>query len=180
MMRRLSLAVILAAGCAPTQSAPGFAQRYEPSATQVGDVAGRLLMAHNRERARVGVPPLRWDPMLAASAATYAPALAAMGRLQHSSRAGRPGQSENLWMGTSGAYSIEQMVGSWAAERSWFRPGVFPYVSTTGNWFDVSHYTQMIWRGTSSLGCALHHTRRWDYLICRYAPKGNIDGRRVP
>lgn len=143
-------------------------------------MSARLLAAHNVERARVGVPPLRWDPQLAAAAASYGPALARLGRLEHSPRASRPGQRENLWMGTRGAYSPEQMVGSWASERAWFRPGIFPNVSSTGNWLDVSHYTQMIWRTTTSVGCAVHAAGRTDYLICRYSPPGNVGGRRVP
>ncbi|HWH22955.1 MAG TPA: CAP domain-containing protein, partial [Allosphingosinicella sp.] len=106
--------------------------------------------------------------------------LGALGRMEHSPRAGRPGQSENLWMGTRGAYSPEAMVGDWASEKRWFRPGIFPNVSTTGNWLDVSHYTQMIWRTTTSVGCAIHSSRSYDFLICRYSPKGNQDGRRVP
>lgn len=140
----------------------------------------RLLVAHNQERARLGVPPLAWDPALAASAASYGPALAAVGRLQHSPRASRPGQRENLWMGTRGAYSPEQMVENWAGERRMFRPGIFPAVSTTGNWLDVSHYTTMIWRTTTRVGCAVHSNASFDYLICRYSPPGNIDGQSVP
>lgn len=54
--------------------------------------AARLLAAHNRERARVGVAPLRWDPMLAASAASYGPTLARLGGLRHSPKAARSGQ----------------------------------------------------------------------------------------
>jgi hypothetical protein len=80
----------------------------------------------------------------------------------------------------AGAYSPEQMIAQWAKERAWFRPGTFPSVSSTGNWADVSHYTQMIWRGTTNVGCAVHRNRRTDYLICRYSPPGNIDGQRVP
>lgn len=144
------------------------------------DIAARLLAAHNIERISVGVPPLLWDPSLAAAAAAYGPTLAAIGRLEHSPRASRPGQRENLWMGTRGAYSPERMVGSWAEEKAWFRPGIFPTVSSTGNWLDVSHYTQMIWRSTTNIGCAIHPTRTTDYLICRYSPQGNVDGRRVP
>lgn len=139
-------------------------------------LSARLLAAHNAERARVGAPPLRWDPALAASAAAYGPALAKLGRLQHSPRQLRPGQRENLWMGSAGAYSPEQMVGSWIAERRYFRAGVFPHVSRTGNWMDVSHYTQLIWRTTTSVGCAVYRSRGWDYLICRYSPPGNRDG----
>jgi Cysteine-rich secretory protein family len=143
-------------------------------------VAARLLAAHNRERARLGVPPLRWDWSLAAAAASYGPALARMGRLSHSPRAGRAGQRENLWMGTRGAYSLEQMVGNWISERAYYRPEMpFPYVSRTGNWADVAHYTQLVWSGTTRVGCAVYPSPRWDFLICRYSPPGNIAGRRA-
>ena len=144
------------------------------------DLSARLLAAHNRERAAVRVPPLQWDAQLATAAAAYAPRLAALGRLEHSPRSGRPGQSENLWMGSAGRFTPEQMVANWAEERRWFRPGIFPNVSTTGDWLDVSHYTQIIWPTTTRVGCALHRGRRADFLVCRYSPKGNQDGRRVP
>jgi hypothetical protein len=71
-------------------------------------------------------------------------------------------------------------VSTWTAERRFFRAGVFPDVSTTGNWLDVSHYTTMIWRATTRVGCAIHRTPDWEFLICRYSPPGNIDGRPVP
>ena len=164
----------LASNSAPAQP------RTPASAMALDPVSTRLLAAHNRERALVGVPPLQWDSVLAASAASYGPTLGALERLEHSPRAGRPDQSENLFMGTRRAYSPEQMVGSWASEKTWFRPGIFPAVSSTGNWLDVSHYTQMIWRGTTRVGCAIYSTRRSDFLICRYSPKGNRDGQRVP
>lgn len=156
-------------------AAPALAQ---PPA--LDPLSARLLAAHNRERAAVGVPPLQWDPFLASAAASYGPSIAAVGRLQHSPRASRPGQRENLWMGTRGAFSPEQMVGSWAEERSMFRPGIFPNVSRTGNWLDVSHYTTMIWRTTRRVGCAVYRTASWDFLICRYSPPGNLDGQPVP
>ena len=144
------------------------------------DTSARLLAMHNVERARMNMPPLQWDPQLAAAAASYGPTLASLGYLQHSPRQIRPGQRENLWMGTRGAFSPEQMVGSWIAERREFRPGVFPDVSRTGNWEDVAHYTQVIARETTRVGCALQPAGQWDYLICRYSPPGNINGRRLP
>ena len=97
----------------------------------------------------------------------------------HSPRSGRPGIAENLWIGTAGAYSPAAMVDHWGEERRHFRNGIFPDVSTTGNWLDVSHYTQMIWRGTTHVGCALHRGSRWDVLVCRSRPKGNRDGQRA-
>lgn len=148
--------------------------------SQIDILSQRLLAAHNRERLQVGVSPLAWDHNLAASAAGHAAFLARRGILQHSSKVSRPGQSENLWMGTRAAYSPEQMIANWTAEKRYFRPGVFPLVSSTGNWLDVSHYTQMIWPRTSRVGCAVRSNGRIDFLVCRYSPKGNRDGQRVP
>jgi hypothetical protein len=159
--------------CASTSSAQWSKRGYASS------LDTRLLASHNRERAAARLPSLRWDPALAAAAASYGPSLAQLGRLRHSPRGARPGQSENLWMGTRSAFTPEQMVGGWISERRVFRPGIFPDVSTTGNWGDVGHYSQIIWPTTTAVGCAVHHSRRWDYLICRYSPQGNVDGRRV-
>ena len=188
MLRSVSLALILLlAACAsprPSWADGAMVREPRPAATarslDVGRLDARLLALHNRERAAVGTPALTWDPALATAAAAYAPQLARLGRLVHSPDSARPGQGENLWMGTRGAYSLEEMAGSWAAEKRLFRAGVFPNVSTSRNWSDVGHYTQMIWRSTTRLGCALHRTRRWDFLVCRYAPYGNVDGQPVP
>ena len=175
MIRRSSLAMLaLLCTCAAATESMAASYNKPPSS------AARLLAIHNAERARVHAPPLQWDPQLAASAATYGPVLARMGRLEHSPRASRPGQRENLWMGPRGVYSPEQMVGGWIAERAFFRPGLFPNVSRTGNWSDVSHYTQMIWRGTTRVGCAIQPAGRMEYLICRYSPPGNVDGKYLP
>lgn len=140
----------------------------------------RLLALHNRERAATGAPPLVWDARLAAAAASYGPSLERLGRLAHAPPATRAGQGENLWMGTRDAYELEEMAGGWAAEKSLFRPGVFPAVSSSRQWSDVGHYTQMIWKGTSRVGCAVHKARLWDFLICRYTPPGNVVGQGVP
>ena len=140
----------------------------------------RILAAHNAERARAGVAPVLWDGALGAAAATYARQLAMTARFEHSNRQSRRGTGENLWMGSRGAFSIEAMVAGWTSEKRWFRPGIFPNNSRTGSWDDVAHYTQMIWPTTTRIGCAIASTRRVDYLVCRYAGAGNIDGRRVP
>ena len=144
-----------------------------PPATAVGM---RIVIIHNQARSVAGVGPIYWDVSLAAAADTYAAQLARTGRWGHSPAATRPGQGENLWMGTRGAFSVEQMVGSWAGENRWFRPGVFPDVSRTGNWEQVGHYTQIVWPGTTRLGCALRSSALNDYLVCRYSPAGNVMG----
>lgn len=181
-----AMALLLTSGCASPRPpwADGARVHEEvrgPVQAQNLDIfSDRLLAWHNRERAAVGVPPLVWDASLAAAAAAYGPSLAARGGLEHAPVNMRVGQGENLWMGTRGAFSLEDMVGSWAGEKRIFRAGAFPEVSTSGNWGDVAHYTQMIWRGTTRVGCAIHQSRKWDFLICRYSPQGNVVGHRVP
>ena len=161
-------------------SCASAAQPLAPQFTATNGFAGRIVAAHNRERALVGVAPVSWDAALAAGAAAYAGGMAATGVFAHSDRLSRGGVGENLWMGTPGAFTVEQMIGSWASEKRMFTPGVFPRVSRTGNWTAVGHYSQMIWPTTTRIGCAIASSRSADYLVCRYAPAGNIDGRRVP
>ncbi|QNM83370.1 SCP-like extracellular [Sphingomonas sabuli] len=149
-----------------------------PAAAQPLDpISARLLAAHNAARASMGLAPLAWDPLLASSAAAYGPTLAAIGTLQHSPKQSRPGQRENLWMGTAGAFTPEQMIRTFVDERRYFRSGIYPNVSTTGNWMDVGHYTTMMWPSTTRVGCAVHRAKGIDWLICRYSPPGNIDGK---
>jgi len=165
----------------PAPATPDVAAQQEliqrsPGAT--GMLAARLLAVQNRERALVGHPPLAWDPYLAASAASYGPTLARLGQLVHSPRESRPGQRENLVKAWHGTLSPEQMVELWSREKRMMQPGIFPAVSNTGRWEDVAHYTQMVWPTTTRVGCAIF-AADWDYLICRYSPPGNIDGKPV-
>ena len=148
-----------------------------PPATMFGM---RVVAIHNQVRNAEGVGPLMWDRSLAAAADAYALQLATGGSWGHSPNSMRDGQGENLWMGTRGAFSVDQMIGAWASERSMFRRGAFPQVSRTGNWSDVGHYTQMIWRGSVRVGCAVRSSPRFDYLVCRYGPSGNVMGVTVP
>jgi hypothetical protein len=137
----------------------------------------QMLRDHNRVRENLAVPPLDWDDELAAEAAEYAESLAETRRFQHSQRlAGRPVEGENLWMGTLRAYSYGDMVDAWIDECREFKRGQFPNLSLTGSWHDVGHYTQMIWAGTKSVGCAIASNETDEYMVCRYYPAGNVWG----
>ncbi|MFL6845672.1 MAG: CAP domain-containing protein [Allosphingosinicella sp.] len=138
----------------------------------------RLLAAHNRERDLAGLPPLRWDPVLAAGAAEWGEQLAASGAFEHSDADAGDPEGENLWAGTRGAYSPEAMVGGWIEEKKFFRPGTFPDNSTTGDFEDVGHYTQVVWRDTDRVGCALAAGAKEEVLVCRYRTAGNVEGER--
>ncbi|MEP6983510.1 MAG: CAP domain-containing protein [Sphingomicrobium sp.] len=170
----MRIATVLSLLAAAAASSPAAAQ-----SSFAANFPARILAAHNAERARAGVPPLVWDNGLGTVAAGYATQMAMTGRFAHSDRSLRRGTGENLWMGTHAAFSVEAMVGGWASEKRFFTPGTFPNVSRSGSWEDVGHYTQMIWPTTARVGCALASTQRLDYLVCRYAGAGNIDGRPV-
>jgi hypothetical protein len=177
---RARFAIALLAAAAAAEPAHAATAAYVATSAGLDDVNYKILSAHNMERAEVGAPPLQWDPSLAIAAASYGPALSRIGRLVHSPRAGRGNQRENLWMGQQGRFRPDQMVAAWSNEKRLFFPGQFPNVSRTGNWADVAHYTQMIWKTTTHVGCAIYRDGAWDYLICRYSPPGNRDGSVVP
>ena len=140
----------------------------------------RLLAAHNRERDSADVPPLEWDEALAADAAAWGEELAESGAFEHepTDEDDPEPQGENLWAGTSGAFTPEAMVGLWIAEKKHFRSGRFPDNSRTGRLEDVGHYTQLMWRETGRVGCALAEGAEEEVLVCRYSQAGNVEGER--
>ncbi len=138
---------------------------------------GRVLTEQNRERAALGLNPLRWDVNLAGSAQEWADTLARTGRFEHAPEKPVP-EGENLWAGTRGYYSPEAMVDGWLAEKRNFKPGIFPANSRTGRMEDVGHYTQIVWRASGQVGCAMARSASEDLLVCRYSEAGNWVGER--
>lgn len=182
----LALCALAAAGSA---SAGTTAQRQtadpSPPSAEIphtqppSNEANRLLVSHNAERARLGLPPLRWNPGLARDAGQWAKVLSSRGELEHADHNARKGHGENLWMGTAGAWDEKGMVDMFIDERRYFRPAPFPDVSQTGQWSDVGHYTQIVWRDTREVGCAVETAKGLDVLVCRYYPAGNVMGQKA-
>ena len=73
--RLSSIAFALLAGCASAAPLP-----TRSTISNSNSFAARIVAAHYRERAAVGVVPLTWDPMLEAGAASYARGLALTAR----------------------------------------------------------------------------------------------------
>lgn len=169
-----ALGAAVSASAGPIPSTPAAETPHtQPPASE----AERLLALHNAERVRLGLAPLTWNGALARDARDYARELLARGRLQHSPTKEREGQGENLWMGTAGAWDADAMVGMFLDERRHFRAARFPDVSLTGSWADVGHYTQIVWRDTREVGCAIETGKGRDALVCRYFPAGNVMGK---
>ncbi len=175
--RGLGSMCALAAACSASAQPPAGAPPAEIPHTQPSvNESQRLLQAHNAERARLGLQPLAWSAALARDAGDWARELLARRTLKHAGKSERKGGGENLWMGTAGAWDSNAMVDMFLAERRHFRAATFPDVSLTGNWTDVGHYTQIVWRETRQVGCAIDSGNGLDVLVCRYQPAGNVMG----
>jgi len=135
----------------------------------------RIFVSQNAARAELGLAPLAWNNGLAGEAKQWADHLANSGGFNHGVGSGS-GRGENLWRGTRGAYSPEEMANAWIDEKRFFHPGRFPNVSTTGDWKTVGHYSQIIWRETNEVGCAIASNDASDILVCRYSNPGNVVG----
>jgi len=155
----------------PSETLPGMGPAAPADLQPVLDI-------HNAERAAVGAAPLAWSAGLQASATKWAEHLSTIGRLEHAPREGRGIERENLLQALPD-WSIHQMLDLWVSEKKDFVAGVFPDVSQTGDVTPILHYTQMIWPGTTELGCGLIDGDDWQWLVCRYSPGGNRDGESV-
>ena len=162
----------------PPQTAAPIPQRAAPPepAGAEGSLRQVMLTRHNSARAAMNVPPLVWSDALQASAQAYADDMAAMNRFGHAQQQGVR-EGENLWMGTRGAYSYSDMVDSWIEKGQYYVSGPAPNNSRNG--VQMGHYTQVIWRGSTQLGCAVSENQSKEFLVCRYAPRGNAFG-QVP
>jgi uncharacterized protein YkwD len=124
---------------------------------------------HNRWRVRVGVPLVRWNTEIAASAQAFADSCPA-GHSSNESRrniAGFAELGENLAGGRG--MSIVQAIGNWVAERARYDFGTA--ISET-NFGSFGHYTQIVWKQTTEIGCGVSACGTYN-IVCRYGEAGN-------
>jgi uncharacterized protein YkwD len=133
-----------------------------------------ILQTHNQYREEVGVSPLEWSQELAASAKKWAEHLAEIDTMEHSESNGEYG--ENIWSGTKGYFSWEDMVDAWGEEKQYFIPNRAIPNACEGSWQKCGHYTQLIWQDTQEVGCGLASNDQREFLVCQYNPPGNFQG----
>jgi len=127
------------------------------------------LSGHNSVRAQHGAAALTWSDDLAGKAQQWANGC----KFQHSGGSLGP-FGENLAAGTGPGYSIQTAIKSWTDEVS-------EYDSSNPQ---PSHFTQVVWKGTQQVGCAVQSCEgifdasfgKAKYYVCEYSPAGNIIG----
>lgn len=148
---------------------PAPAASSEGQVRPVADIARELVLAHNQWRSRVGVGSLQWSAELAAYAQEWANQLLANGRFGHR-ESGAYG--ENIFMARGRQWPAGEVVNRWASE-------VRNYNHASNSCQGVcGHYTQIVWRGTTQVGCGVARSADQEIWVCNYNPPGNFVGER--
>jgi pathogenesis-related protein 1 len=128
-----------------------------------------MLKEHNAVRAGVGIPPLQWSEHLSAVAQNWANTLVSRRKFEHSpdNRYG-----ENLFDISGQAATPALAVKFWAAEAR-----NYDYASNSCRGM-CGHYTQIVWRDSKNVGCAVARAGGREVWVCNYDPPGNWLGRR--
>lgn len=130
-------------------------------------LAREILDAHNAVRAELKLPLLQWSKELADLSQKWANTLLAQNRF-YIDPATAYGQ--NLFMASGGSVSPAAVVRHWASEsRS------YDYDSNTCSGI-CGHYTQLVWKRTSRVGCAVARSSDREVWVCDYDPPGNVSG----
>ncbi|GAA0182618.1 hypothetical protein Leryth_025394 [Lithospermum erythrorhizon] len=129
-----------------------------------------FVALHNRARAEVGVQPMVWNKTVAAYAQNYANIRSADCNLEHSQ--GGP-YGENIAYG-SGEFTAVDAGALWVGEKP-----LYNYNSNSCVGGECLHYTQVVWRDSTQLGCARVQCQNGYYFVtCNYYPPGNYIGQR--
>ncbi|CAH2354595.1 protein Pry1p [[Candida] railenensis] len=154
---------VAAAASSSSSSESGIYADIAESPDLDATFAKDILDAHNTDRSKHQAPNLSWDKTVYEYAQAYADKYDCSGSLTHSG--GQYG--ENLACGYSDGP---------AAVAAWYSEGDNWDYSNANSY---NHFTQVIWKSTTKLGCAIKDcsANNWGhYVICSYDTAGNIIG----
>ncbi len=130
-----------------------------------------ILRYHNKVRKNVKVPALTWSPKLAKYAQKWARTIKNQNcSLSHS----HSEYGENLFKANK-KYKVVDAAKSWEKEKKYYLREPL----NQNNVQRAGHYTQMVWRNTTKLGCAKTMCGNEILVVCNYDPAGNYLGRKA-
>lgn len=138
----------------------------------------KVVALHNSFRTPLSIPSLNYSEHLAQFALVWCKELGRKnGAFEHRPRTGTFGHKygENIYMGTKSSTPFIDAVNLWSTEKSKFRNDVLD----RSNWSKAGHYSQMIWRKSVSVGCAVVEINGKSIVVCNYDPAGNVMGQRT-
>ncbi|XP_050226985.1 pathogenesis-related protein PR-1 [Mercurialis annua] len=132
-------------------------------------MARQFVTGHNAVRSVFGVQPLKWNKKLARYARRWANQRANDCALQHSPDSP---YGENLFWSLKGNWGPKAVVKIWADEYIFYDPK--QNVCINGEM--CGHYTQVVWKQTTEVGCGRVKCRnnKGFLYVCSYDPPGNI------
>lgn len=131
-----------------------------------------MAEAHNVYRKKTGVPDLVWDDAVAKYAQQWADNLKSKGcDMQHRS----PNKyGENLAWASGMALDPQKVVKMWYDEvndynyaKNTCKPGKM-----------CGHYTQVVWKNSTKVGCGMAKCGSTEIWVCNYNPPGNYVGQK--
>lgn len=188
----LAMAASVASAAPATTTVPASLPSTEPSWTDWPTFTSAVLNSTNAYRARYQADAVSWNETLSDHAAAY---LAKVSRnSQHQRRGAAADTRQDCQFAHSGGPYGENLAMGYgtagASVEAWGDEGV-QHDYTTGMGFteQTGHFTQLVWRDTTDVGCARvlcgsgsggedhggGELRGW-YLVCEYFPAGNVGG----
>jgi len=142
------------------------------------------LTRHNTYRATHRSPSFTVSNALNTTAQSWAERLASTSTFEHSSASQRNNAGENLYVSYTTANSIAAGTLGNQAVTSWYNEVSAYNYASPGFSMQTGHFTQVVWRGSTQLGCgAARGTKNLNgrnynafYVVCHYAPAGNVTG----
>lgn len=123
---------------------------------------------HNYHRENHGVAALKWNTVIQKYAQSWADKIASEDKMYHR----QPNNyGENIYWKSGGDLSGAEPVDAWYSEIKSYNYNNPGFSMATG------HFTQVVWAGSSELGCGKARSKRGGtYIVCNYNPPGNYQG----